>query len=102
MTRLNRTFFAFRLVAAVTATTFMASTTASACTGILLKNADGTIVHGRTLEFGVPVMIDFAVQPRGYSFTGSTPLGDGKKWTTKYGALGAIAFGNLGIMDGIN
>jgi choloylglycine hydrolase len=53
MTRLNRTSRAFRLVAATTAMTFLASTTASACTGILLKNADGTIVHGRTLEFGV-------------------------------------------------
>ena len=40
--------------------------------------------------------------PRGYDFTGLTPIGDGKKWTSKYGALGAIVFGNLGIMDGIN
>ena len=46
--------------------------------------------------------IDFAVVPRGYSFTGLTPNGDGKKWTAKYGALGAIVFGNLGIMDGVN
>ncbi len=29
-------------------------------------------------------------------------MGDGKKWTAKYGALGAIVFGNLGIMDGVN
>jgi len=99
---LNRTSLAFRFAAAATVMTFWASTTANACTGILLKNADGTIVHGRTLEFGVPVVIDFAVEPRGYSFTGTTPLGEGKKWTAKYGALGAIAFGNLGIMDGIN
>jgi choloylglycine hydrolase len=102
MTRLNRTSLAFRLVAVATAMTFMAANTASACTGILLKNADGTIVHGRTVEFGIPMVIDYAVVPRGYAFTGLTPMGDGKKWSSKYGALGAIVFGNLGIMDGIN
>jgi choloylglycine hydrolase len=102
MNPMNRTSTLFRGIAVATAFTFAAATSASACTGIFLKNADGTFVHGRTLEFGIPVAIDFAVEPRGYNFTGSTPLGDGKKWTTKYGALGAIAFGNLGIMDGIN
>ena len=68
----------------------------------MLKNADGTIVHGRTVEFGIPLAIDFAIVPRGYAFTGMTPLGEGKKWTAKYGALGAIVFGNLAIMDGLN
>ena len=102
MRRMNRTSMLFRGVVAATAMTFAAATTASACTGILLKNADGTIVHGRTVEFGIQLAVDFAVVPRGYSFTGLTPLGDGKKWTSKYGALGAIVFGNLGIMDGVN
>jgi choloylglycine hydrolase len=97
-----RTSLLFRGIAAATIMTFAAATTASACTGILLKNADGTIVHGRTVEFGIQLAVDFAVVPRGYSFTGMTPLGDGKKWTSKYGALGAIVFGNLGIMDGVN
>ena len=82
--------------------TFAAAQTASACTGIMLRNADGSIVHGRTVEFGIPLAIDFAVVPRGYGFTGMTPMGEGKKWTAKYGALGAIVFGNLGIMDGVN
>lgn len=92
----------FRSLAASAALTLAATQTASACTGILLRNADGTIVHGRTVEFGIQLAVDFAVVPRGYRFTGMTPLGDGKKWTSKYGALGAIVFGNLGIMDGVN
>ena len=58
--------------------------------------------HGRTVEFGIPLEFDLAVVPRGYSFVGQTPLGDGKKWSSKYGAVGVIVFGNLGIMDGIN
>jgi len=68
----------------------------------MLRNADGSIVHGRTVEFGVPLDITYAVVPRNYNFTGLTPLGDGMKWTSKYGVLGAIVFGNLGVMDGIN
>jgi choloylglycine hydrolase len=92
----------FRAAAAAAVMTFAAAQTASACTGIMLRNADGSIVHGRTVEFGIPLAIDFAIVPRGYGFTGMTPMGDGKKWTAKYGALGAIVFGNLGIMDGVN
>jgi choloylglycine hydrolase len=92
----------FRGFAVTAMTVFAVTTTADACTGIRLKNADGSFVHGRTVEFGIPLEMDFAVVPRGYDFTGQTPLGDGKKWTSKYGAMGVIVFGNLGIMDGIN
>jgi choloylglycine hydrolase len=92
----------FRGLAVTAMTAFVSATTADACTGILLKNADGSVVHGRTVEFGIPLEMDMAVVPRGYSFVGQTPLGDGKKWTSKYGAAGVIVFGNLGIMDGIN
>jgi choloylglycine hydrolase len=99
MTRKSRFF---RGVAAAAALAFASAQSASACTGILLKNADGTIVHGRTLEFGIQLDIGYAVVPRNYNFTGATPMGDGKRWTTKYGALGAVVFGNLGLMDGIN
>jgi choloylglycine hydrolase len=59
-------------------------------------------VSGRTVEFGIPLEMDIAVVPRGYDFVGQTPLGEGKAWTSKYGATGVIVFGNLGIMDGIN
>ncbi len=92
----------FRGLAATAITAFMAATTADACTGILLRNADGSTVHGRTVEFGIPLEMDVAVVPRGYAFVGQTPLGDGKKWASKYGAAGVIVFGNLGIMDGLN
>jgi choloylglycine hydrolase len=99
---MNRTSILFRAVALATATAFLAATPAAACTGIKLTNADGSIVHGRTVEFGIPLEIDMVVVPRGYDFVGQTPLGDGKKWTSKYGATGGILFGNLAIMDGLN
>lgn len=99
---MTRTSKLFRGIAAAMAFAFATAETASACTGIMLRNADGSIVHGRTVEFGIPLDITYAVVPRNYNFTGLTPLGDGMKWTTKYGVLGAIVFGNLGVMDGIN
>jgi choloylglycine hydrolase len=99
---MNRSSMLFRGLAVTAMTAFSAATTADACTGIRLKNADGSFVHGRTVEFGIPLAMDFAVVPRGYDFVGQTPLGEGKKWTAKYGAAGVIVFGNLGIMDGLN
>jgi choloylglycine hydrolase len=80
----------------------IAVTPTFACTGIMLKTADGSIVHGRTLEFGMYIDTDVVLVPRGYAFTGETPLGAGKTWTAKYAAVGAIAFGNLAILDGMN
>lgn len=99
---MNRTSRLFRGLAAAVIVTFAAGETASACTGIMLRNSDGTAVHGRTVEFGIPLEMDYVVVPRGYQFVGQTPLGDGKTWTSKYGAAGVIVFGNLGIMDGLN
>ena len=99
---MNRRSMLFRGLAATAMTALAASQTANACTGILLKNADGTIVHGRTVEFGMPLEMDIVFVPRGYDFVGQTPLGDGKTWTSKYASAGGILFGNLAIMDGLN
>lgn len=75
---------------------------ADACTGIKLIAKDGSLVHGRTLEFGVELDISSAVVPRGYSFKGTTPLGEGLSYTSKYGAVGAFAFGEPALLDGLN
>lgn len=74
----------------------------NACTGIKLKANDGTIVHGRTLEFGVPVETSAVVIPRDYEFTGTTPKGPGLIYKSKYAAVGAMAYDILSIMDGMN
>lgn len=76
---------------------------ANACTGIKLVAKDGALVHGRTLEFGIQVDISTAVVPHGHAFKGTTPNGgEGLVYTSKYGAVGAIAFGNPALMDGLN
>jgi choloylglycine hydrolase len=72
------------------------------CTGIRLVAKDGSIVHGRTLEFGMPIDTSIVFVPRGYKFTGTTPQGPGLTYKSKYAAIGAIAFNNMAILDGLN
>ncbi len=77
-------------------------TSLEGCTGIQIKPEDGLHVNGRTLEFGIKIESSAVIVPRGYSFTGTTPLGEGLKYQAKYGAVGAICFDNPSMMDGMN
>ena len=63
---------------------------AQACTGIRLTAQDGTVVHARTLEFGIDIHSDVLVVPRGFARTGTTPDGkEGLTWKTKYASVGS-------------
>ena len=74
-----------------------------ACTGIRLSAADGTVVHARTLEFGIDLNSDVIMVPRGYARTGSTPDGkQGLEWKAKYASVGANGVGLPFIFDGLN
>lgn len=72
------------------------------CTGIQLKQKDGSHVQGRTLEFGIDIKPSAMVVPRGYAFKTTTTAGPGIEYKTKYGAAGSICFDNPSLMDGIN
>jgi choloylglycine hydrolase len=75
----------------------------SACTGIRLIAADGSVVCARTLEFGMDLRSNVIVIPRGTASVGSTAHGQpGLAWTTKYGALGTNAFDIPVLVDGMN
>lgn len=73
-----------------------------ACTGILLHPENGSTVHGRTVEFGEPLDFSLVFVPRGSSFKGKTPSGDGLAYQTKFAAVGIMTFDDVNIMDGIN
>jgi choloylglycine hydrolase len=73
-----------------------------ACTGIKLVAEDGLVVHGRTLEFATKIITSFAVVPRNHSFDGTTPIGKGLAYTSRYAVVGAITFNNIAIVDGMN
>lgn len=77
-------------------------TSMEACTGILLKANDHSVVHGRTLEFGLKIDLSTVVVPRGHEFVGTTPNGTGLKYKSRYAAVGAIAFDQLAMLDGLN
>ena len=76
----------------------------SACTGITLRAKDGTVVFGRTLEWGsFDLQSRLAIVPRGHAFSGSTPDGKpGITWRGKYGVVGIDAVEKDMIVDGMN
>jgi choloylglycine hydrolase len=83
----------------------MAAQTAAACTSFILHSADGGVVYGRTLEFGVSMESEILIVPRHMAETGTGPsgtAGTGLSWTTKYGAVGMNAFGLPVLIDGMN
>jgi len=80
----------------------LSTTNVEACTGIKLVAKDGSLVHGRTLEFGIKVDCDLVVIPRGYEFKGTTPQGPGLSYKAKYASVGAIAFNKPAVLDGLN
>ncbi len=92
----SRTFIAAVMAAALSAQS------ALACTGLMLTTSDGSIVHGRTVEFGVTIDSSIAVVPRGHAFVGKTPNGDGLKYAAKYAAVGAVAYNDVKLLDGLN
>jgi len=76
---------------------------AQACTGIMLKAGDGSVIHARTLEFGIDLDSELLVFPRGYARTGTTPDGKpGKTWTAKYASIGMNGAGLSILFDGLN
>ena len=75
-----------------------------ACTGITLKALDGSVVYGRTMEWGAfDLLSRVVIIPRGHSFTGQTPeQKPGKTWKGTYGLVGLDAVEKDIIADGMN
>ena len=89
--------------AALIAAFTFATTPSFACTGISLNATDGTIVRGRTMEFGFPLSSNVIVIPAGTALTGTLPDGKpGLGFTTKYSMVGANAVAQTVSLDGLN
>ncbi|MDK9764703.1 choloylglycine hydrolase family protein [Vibrio sp. D420a] len=75
-----------------------------ACTGIKLMANDGSVVYGRTMEWGAfDLNSRVAIIPRNVAFQGTTPDGkNGKKWVSKYGVVGLDLLEKNTIADGMN
>ncbi len=76
---------------------------AFACTGLRLVAADGGVVVGRTLEFGLDPHSDIFITPAGYEISSSLEnKSKGITYNSKYGILGANGFGFDVHVDGVN
>jgi choloylglycine hydrolase len=77
---------------------------ASACTGVTLKAGDGSVVFGRTLEWGsFDLMSRLEIVPRGVAYKTHMPDGKpGLSWTGKYGVVGIDGVGKDLIIEGMN
>ncbi len=79
------------------------SLTAEACTGIQLKAKDGSVINGRTIEFGEKIAMNLLFVPRGYSFNGTLPDGNqGLHYQSKYAFTGIGPVDENIIADGLN
>lgn len=74
------------------------------CTGIQLAAKDGSIIYGRTMEWGTfDLESRVSVFPRNFEFQGHTGENqDGKKWKTKYGFVCLDALKKDIAADGMN
>ncbi len=74
-----------------------------ACTGVQVRTKDGTVITGRTMEFGRPMDSDVLIVPRGRAYNGTAP-GEkpGLRWTTKYGVVGMNGLKLPQVVDGVN
>lgn len=75
-----------------------------ACTSIALVAEDGSVVYGRTMEWGTfDLNSRVAIIPQGYQMQGHTPDGKpGLAWQARYGVVGLDAIEKDYITDGIN
>jgi choloylglycine hydrolase len=78
--------------------------TSFACTDFQIKAMDGSVVIGRTFEFGIDFHPQIAVYSRGTSEVSIDEKGQkGISWTSQYGYLGVNAFNMTNaVLDGIN
>lgn len=78
---------------------------AEACTGITLRGADGSVIFGRTLEWGSFDMLPrIAAVPSGAALKAQA-MPDGKAgiaWTARHNAVAIIALGKPVVVDGLN
>jgi choloylglycine hydrolase len=94
---------ATRVLATIVSAAMLWTSAAQSCTSFLLTAKDGSKVYGRTLEFGVDMKSQVTLLPRGYVMAGSLPNGEkGKRWTSRYAALGMNGFGLPIMIDGFN
>lgn len=98
------TLSGFRTLIGIITLYFLSTQTTLACTGIVLRSADGGTVPARTMEFAFDIDSNVLAIPAGTKI--STLILDSKNtgftFTAKYGFLGANGLGKQIVFDGMN
>lgn len=84
----------------LTATLLASSIEAEACTRVVYKGPNNTIITARSMDFAIPIPANLWLFPRGIVRDGST----GKntvKWTSKYGSMTTSSW-DIAVSDGMN
>lgn len=72
------------------------------CTGLKVTCQDGSVVAGRTAEFGLELDLGILFVPVGVEMTSALGSDTGMSWTTTHASVGIQAFTNPSIVDGFN
>jgi choloylglycine hydrolase len=82
----------------------LAAPAAEACSVFRVTAKDGTILSGRTMEFGVDMKYGIVAVPRGREFVSPAPAAKtGLAWKTLYGYVASNVFGiESAVTDGMN
>ncbi len=92
-----------KLLIIIAGTLLFSINTSKACTEILIKAKDASVVNVRSMEFEIDLKSTVNLQPRGETFTSitsdSTP---GLQWTNKYGYVYMNTLGYHFALDGLN
>ena len=89
---MRKTIFAAVAAASVLAASIWAAP-AEACSRVVYKGLDSTLVVGRSLDWKTPIPTSIYVYPRGVAKKGSDKPG-AVEWTSKYGAVYSVSYMN--------
>jgi choloylglycine hydrolase len=104
MTKTLKTSAPLRALAFSILALFLGAQTAMACTGIVLRSADGATVPARTMEFAFDINSNVLAVPAGTEIETLVldPDNTGFTYTAKYGFLGANGLDKPIVFDGMN
>ncbi len=91
-----------RIVCLAAMVVLAASLPAFACTGLMVKAQDGSIVRARTMEFGSTLQSDIIIVPRGYHFAAAEGSPESLQWNGKYALAATNPLGMPSAVDGVN
>ena len=93
-----------RLLIATAISLLVSAQAALACTGIVLRSADGSTVPARTMEFAFDIHSNLLAIPAGTEIETLIldPDNTGFSFTAKYGFLGANGLDKQIVFDGMN